>query len=248
MIKRLAYIFGDSVMKGVVFDSTDEKYKNLDQIHIAEFGKKFDFELVNRSRFGSTIQKGIQTVKQAVEKNPEMRFAILEFGGNDCDFYWDQVAENPDQAHEPKTPLPVFIKLYKELLEYLKEKNILPIMMNLPPVDGERYLSFLGSRGLSTEAILKSIKTPDQISRFQELYSINVERIAYETNTLLVDCRSAFLDRKNIRETICDDGIHPTKEGHKLIFQSFVDFMAKLPSDLQQLIYSTTTMPKLLTS
>ena len=236
MIKQLAYIFGDSVMKGVVFDAGSEKYKNLTDLHFDRFSEQFDLELVNRSRFGSTIQKGIETVKQAVEKNPHMQYAILEFGGNDCDFYWDKVAEAPEEPHDPKTPLPLFIKLYKELLAYLKSKNILPIMMNLPPVDGERYLAFLGSRGLSTEAILKSIKTPDQISRFQELYSINIERIAHETNTLLVDCRSPFLDRRNIKETICEDGIHPSSVGHQLIYQSFLDFMAKLPEDMLRIV------------
>ncbi len=243
MIKQLMGVFGDSILKGVIFDSVNEKYRNLSDTPLEELSVQFDFDLINRSRFGSTIQKGVETVRLAVEKFPEMRFAILEFGGNDCDFLWDQVAEQPQRWHEPKTPLPLFIKLYKELLTYLKSKDILPIMMNLPPVDGERYLAFLGSRGLSTDAILKSIKTPDQISRFQELYSINVERIAYETNTLLVDCRSLFLDRKNIKETIGEDGIHPSAEGYQLINRSFLDFMAKLPDDLRQIV-STNSIPR----
>lgn len=237
MIKRLAYIFGDSVMKGVVFEPNQAKYQNTNNGNYQAFSKQFDFELVNRSRFGSTIQKGIETVHQSVEKNPDMTFAILEFGGNDCDFDWKKVAESPLEYHDPKTPLPLFIKLYKDLIAYLRNKNILPIMMNLPPVDGERYLDFLVSRGLSREAILANIKTPDQISRFQELYSISIERIAHETNTPLVDCRSAFLDRRDIRKTICEDGIHPTEEGHKLIYQSFMDFMSKLPQEMRDIIF-----------
>ncbi len=236
MIKRLAYIFGDSVMKGIVFEAEEAKYKHTNNGNYEAFSEQFNFELVNRSRFGSTIQKGIATVKQSVKKNPDMTFAILEFGGNDCDFYWEEIAKSPLDRHEPKTPLPLFIKLYKELIAYLKSKNIFPILMNLPPVDGQRYLDFLVSKSLSREALLTNIKTADQISRFQELYSINIERIAYETNTALVDCRSAFLDRRDIRELICDDGIHPTPKGHRLIYQSFVDFMYKLPKDLRELI------------
>lgn len=236
MIKRLAYIFGDSVMRGIVFEPKEAKYQYTNNGNYEAFSEEFDFELVNRSRFGSTIQKGIETVKQSVEKNPDMTFAILEFGGNDCDFYWQEIAEAPLEHHEPKTPLPLFIKLYKELIAYLRSKNVLPIMMNLPPVDGDRYLEFLVSKGLSREALLTNLKTPNQISRFQELYSINIERIAHETNTPLVDCRSAFLERHDIRETICDDGIHPTTKGHSMIYQSFVDFMHKLPQELRDLI------------
>lgn len=220
-------------MKGVVFDEKQHRYTMLEESSVERFEREQALPLANRSRFGSTIRKGLQTVRSTIEKEPGIRLAVLEFGGNDCDFDWEAVAAEPLRRHEPKTPLPEFIACYKEMLDFLKEKGVMPVMMNLPPVDGERYLAFLAARGLSREAILKNIKSSDQISRFQELYSLTVERIAHETGTHLVDCRSRFLDRSDIKETLCLDGIHPSDKGHRLIYQSFVDFLKQLPRDLK---------------
>lgn len=62
------------------------------------------------------------------------------------------------------------------------------------------------------------------IYRFQELYSDTVVRIAHETNTMLVDVRSSFLNKRNFSELLCEDGIHPTEQGYNLIKQTFFEF------------------------
>ena len=65
------------------------------------------------------------------------------------------------------------------------------------------------------------------IYRFQELYSQAAEKVARDTGTLLIDVRSVFLDKHNFRELICEDGIHPSEEGHRLIRNTFREFAGR---------------------
>ena len=45
--------------------------------------------------------KKLPTILQQ-DKGSELM--LLEYGGNDCDFDWHKVCENPELAHEPNVP------------------------------------------------------------------------------------------------------------------------------------------------
>lgn len=52
-------------------------------------------------------------------KSPD--FVLIEYGGNDCDFMWNEIAENPSLEHQPKNDFKAFEKQLKDTVEYLKK-------------------------------------------------------------------------------------------------------------------------------
>ena len=50
----------------------------------------------------------------------------MEFLGNDCDYNWREISENPDKEHYSKSSITQFIETYSYLIDELKkyEKNL----------------------------------------------------------------------------------------------------------------------------
>ena len=217
-------IYGDSIMKGVQLDTASERYYLPKENNFTVFQEEYPLDIHNNSKFGCTIEKGCQQLQKALDKDLACDMVLLEYGGNDCDYDWAKVAENPEKEHLPHTDIHTFEKVYRKMLSMLKEHGLTPIMMSLPPVDGEKYLNWICHNGLNRENILKFLGDVQMIYRFQELYSNAAVKIARETNTLLIDVRSVFLDKRNFKDLICEDGIHPNEEGHKLMKRVFEEF------------------------
>ena len=104
----------------------------------------------------------------------------------------------------------------------MRAAGMKPVLVNLPPIDGEHYLRFITRKGLSEKNILKWLGSPQRIYRFQERYSMIVSRVARECKCRLFDIRSAFLDVWDSVSLLCSDGIHPTEEGQRLIGQAIL--------------------------
>ena len=175
------------------------------------------FDLSNYSMLGCTISKGRSLIARHKKAVEECDVMVLEYGGNDSDHNWAEISESPETAHLPKTPIDEFCKSYKAIIDELSclGKNIL--MLNLPPIDPHKYLNWF-SRGLDKAKILEWLGGSDEyIYKFHENYNTQVCRIAEENNIPLVDIRSAFLDKPNYSDYLCDDGIHPNERGHDLI-------------------------------
>lgn len=217
-------IYGDSIMKGVQLDTASERYYLPKENSFALFQEEYPLDIHNNSKFGCTIEKGCQQLEKALNKGLSCDMVLLEYGGNDCDYDWEKVAENPEKEHLPHTEIHTFEKVYRKMLSMLKARGVTPILMSLPPIDAEKYLNWICRTGLSRENILKWLGDVQMIYRFQELYSNTVVKIARETNTLLIDVRSVFLDKHNFKNLICEDGIHPNQEGQKLMKQIFEEF------------------------
>ncbi|MFA9380187.1 MAG: SGNH/GDSL hydrolase family protein, partial [Acetanaerobacterium sp.] len=217
-IVKQIQIYGDSIMKGILLDKDSNRYYPMKHSDTELFQSSFDVVVNNRSKFGCTIERGWQQLARAMEKGLSCDMVLLEYGGNDCDYDWERVSSAPDAEHEPHTPIHRFKAVYRDMLAALKEKNITPIVMSLPPIDGERYFKWITRNGLNAQNILRYIGDVQMIYRFQEMYSLAATKIAYETQSLYVDVRSAFLDKRNYKDAlICEDGIHPNENGHRLI-------------------------------
>lgn len=225
------FVFGDSVMKGVVLNHPDERYRLLPAATRKKLEDEFSIKLMNRSHFGSTIEEGAALVKRVVERTPSCKTVVLEFGGNDCDFDWAAVAKDPRIEHQPRTTIEEFTLKYKELIAYLKDKKITTVLMNLPPVDPERYLDFISRHNISKQAILDYIGDLNMIYRFQELYSHTIDKLAYKTGSFLIDVREQYLKRRDYRDLICIDGIHPNQAGHELLYDAIRQFISKQLGD-----------------
>ena len=123
-----------------------------------------------------------------------------------------------------RKPLSVFKECITDMVKALRQNGIKPILVNLPPIHSGKYFNWITRTGLSKEKILSWLGGDIQlIYRHQELYSNVVTRIAIQTKTLLIDVRSYFLDTHNYSQLLCDDGIHPSESGHKLIYKAFCE-------------------------
>ena len=217
------WVFGDSILRGVVWSESAGRYINSDKLGEKEIACCYGIEITNRSRFGCTLQKGTKIVEKQFENASICDAALIEYGGNDCDFNWAEVAAAPTKTHTPNTPLDEFEALYKETVRALKEKGTLPVLCNLIPVCADRYLSWITRTGLSKENILHWLGDENAIYRFQERYSRKIEEIAKAEQCPLIDLRGAFLNVRQMETLFCTDGIHPNEQGQALICNTFKD-------------------------
>lgn len=175
MIQRIR-IFGDSILKGVIYDKSSNQYSVLENPPINGLSQTYGVDIHNSSMFGSTISKGIKLVQRAIDRGLSCDIALVEYGGNDCDFPWADIAQNPTEDFSPNTPLAVFSSTLQKMVETLRAKKILPVLMTLPPIDSMRYLNHICRNGLNKEAILNFLQGDAQkIARFQELYSLKIK-------------------------------------------------------------------------
>src|SRR5574344_1609033 len=97
--------------------------------------------------------------------------AIIEFGGNDCNYNWNEVCEFRDRKHQPATPLPQFVETLQELIDTARSNGIRPILTTLPPLDPERYIKTI-SRGLDEQYIRNWLGDIHYLYRWHEMYSL----------------------------------------------------------------------------
>lgn len=209
-------IFGDSVSKGVVLDEASKKYVLLKDSFANRVKSASGLLVRNLSRFGSTVTKGLSILDRHRAELKNYDHVILEFGGNDCDFIWPQVAQAPRAEHTPNTPLDLFTEEYAKMLCEVRNAGSRPVMLTLPPIDAERYFAWV-SQNIDAGNILRWLGDVDHIYRWHEMYNLAVVRLAGETHTPLVDITSPFLETKGYQSLICGDGIHPNERGHELI-------------------------------
>lgn len=216
---KILRVFGDSLLKGIVYDADEERYRLLKENGFKRMEEALSLKIDSKAMFGCTVTKGKQLLERTIKKRPNPSLVLIEFGGNDCDFLWDEISINPEEEHFPKTPLNIFSKTLKAMLDLVSSFKAIPILMSLPPIDGELYFNHICKNGGNGENILKWLKDVKNIEKFQEIYSNEVIKVAKETNTQLIDVRGAFGGHEGF---LCEDGIHLNAEGHSLMIESLI--------------------------
>ncbi len=225
--------FGDSIGKGVVYDSARARYVSCSASFVKLTEQEEACHVENFSRYGCTVTRGRELVKKNTGRIEEADGVLLEFGGNDSDFDWQRISDNPDAAHVPHTPLSLFVDTYKGTIEEIRKLGKRPVLLNLPPIDEKKYFRWI-SRGLSAENILKWLGGDAiYIYRWHEMYNAAVCDICNATGTPMIDIRSAFLIRKDYSDYLCEDGIHPNEKGHLLIREAMKPAMAGIAAPRQ---------------
>ncbi len=211
-------LYGDSILKGVRLE--DGRYV-VDRDWERRLGEGNGLSIRNRSRFGCTIRKALAVIRHDCAAEPERGgLALLEFGGNDCDYRWEEIARDPEGTFRCNTPPEEFYRAYGEAVDCLRRSGRTPVILNLPPIHSERYLGFLCRNGLSRENILRWLGDVEAISRWQKKYSAMTERLARETGTHLIDLRGAFpAEGDALAALLCADGIHPSRRGQGRIWE-----------------------------
>ncbi len=216
------YIYGDSIMKATIPDE-NMKY----HFHINEYIERFfklPVNIVNKAKFGAHIDKGFSIIEKDLAKSVECDIALVEYGGNDCNFDWNAIAESPEAQHDPKTILDKFVATLTEIVVRLRAAGVRPVLMTLPPIDSQKYFNFITRDGKNGENILRWLGDIEVISRYQEMYSNAVSELASKLQVFCIDIRE-YLMRYNLCEIISEDGIHPSANGYKLIFDKLYDVL-----------------------
>jgi Lysophospholipase L1 and related esterases len=216
-------VFGDSVSKGVVFDSALKKYTVLKDSFLHLLERAANIAINNYSKFGCTITKGGEILKKHRAELCNYDYTVLEFGGNDCDYDWAQIAAEPEAYHIPNTPVADFETQYSSVIKEIKSCGGNPVLLSLPPIDAKRYFTWV-SRGLNAENILHFLGDVEFIYRWHEMYNLAVCRLAIENGIPMIDISSVFLQTGHYQNYICEDGIHPNAQGHKLIEKAIAGY------------------------
>lgn len=211
-------IYGDSILKGVMYNEELKRYKL--------FGYRYDelaengIEVENNCRMGATVDQGYEILKATLDDCDEDTVVILEYGGNDCNYNWSEVSDNPKGEFLPNTPAQKFEETYVKMIEYARSKGAEVAVCNLVPIDSQKFMNWV-SKGLNYDNILCWMGDINRIARWQEYYSRIAEKVAKVTKCPILDLRTNFLTHCSMENMIGLDGIHPSSEGHALISETF---------------------------
>ena len=195
-------IFGDSIMKGVWYDGDAGRYRLVRD----RFAALEEYTVENRAVMGMTVVGGWEAMQKRLQ----------EFGGNDCDYNWQEIADDPTGSHHPHTDRDVFVSQYAQLVEYAQDQGAAVFLCNLVPLDAQRYMDWI-TRACDRNAVLSWLGDASMLYRWQEYYNRAVEELAYRYDCPMIDVRSAFLSSHRYPQLLCADGIHPSPAGHAMI-------------------------------
>ena len=216
---RSLRIYGDSILKGVMYNAEMKRYK-LCRYNFAEL-EEAGVTIENNSKMGVTVDEGFEILKYTLPECTKDDVVVMEFGGNDCNYDWKAISENPDRDYECKTPEDKFVSTYTEMINYARSKGATVLVATLVPIESEKFTNWI-SRGLDYDRILSFLGDKNTTARWQEYYSHLSEQVAKKTGCPILDLRSNFLVSRKLDKMICEDGIHPNEQGHELIRKTFV--------------------------
>ena len=216
-------LLGDSVLQGIQVNPENKRYYKKNDINTALLSKQFKLQFQNDSRFGCTVTKGSKILTKLLDNGLSCDAIVMDFGGNDCDFKWAEIAANPDGSFTPHTPIQLFLKEYKQIIQKLKSCGITPILTTLPPLEPQRFFDWWCGT-LNKDNVLKWLGSIATIYQHQEHYSSQVAMLAAKENVPLIDIRAAFLAHGSVDTLICEDGTHPNSNGQRIITDAFYTF------------------------
>lgn len=225
-------VFGDSVLKGVIYENNIYKVSQNRFSNICE--DILGVPIENKAKFWSTINIGKNIIFKNIEliKETKSKYVVMEFLENDSDYNWREISENPDKEHYSKSSITQFIEIYSYLIDELKRIGKEPVLLSLPPIDSTKYFDYI-SKKLNADNILKWMEGNKQfLTNWHERYNIEVFKLTINKDIPIIDITSKFLEIKNYSNLLCDDGIHPNEKGHKIIAEAIKEHIEKRKIEL----------------
>ena len=225
-------VIGDSILKGAVtgtdsghlFDIIENSSLNLAQ-------KVLGFEMDNQSVFGSVISKGQRKLNKMLERGETADFCIVEFCGNDSDYDWALVSENPNEAHQMRTPFEDYLRMYDEMIKTLREHKITPVIMISPALCAERWFNHI-TNGHNKENILNFLGGDiEKPFKNQKLYDDALVEYAKKNNVQTVNMREPMLATWHFDDLMCQDGIHPNEAGYRFMSEIWIKEIPNLKKE-----------------
>lgn len=217
---------GDSLTKGVIL-TEQNRYSLTDCSFMDIISNELNLFVENFGKFGCTVNFGNNVIKRHSAKIKESEYTFLEYGGNDCDFDWMKIADNPDSNHEAKTVLKSFKEEFASLVTRIRDLGSVPVIISLPPIISDTYFSFF-SRFMTEEQKKNIVRwlggDVGIIARWHESYNRALFQVANQTQAQIIDITTPFdTYRGDLKSLYCRDGIHPNTDGHRLIAETIIN-------------------------
>lgn len=231
MSKKTFTVLGDSIPKGIITKDNKICLAKNNAVDIVQ--NYYNIEINNFSFYGQTLKRiyDKKLLEKLVKnmKKENSNYIIFSIGGNDADYNWTKVSENPTSNILPVTPISQFKKILQKSISYLKKNNINIIITTMLPMDPNRYFNNVISKQGEKSSILKFLKQDlSNITRQHERYNMALIELAIANNCPILDIRSQFLLNKDYLKYLCDDGIHPNENGYKKIGNYIIKLTKKI--------------------
>ena len=191
---------------------------------------------------GNILSKGQRKLNKMLERGEHFDLGIIESGGNDCDYDWAPVSDEPrgikpdsEEAsagadifvpHKPRVELSDFIRIMGEMVSLLRENKITPLLMTMPPLVPDWWFEHI-CEGHNKDNILKFLEgNPHKLYENHEFYNMAIWDFAIANKVQIVDMRKYMLSSTNYRSLMCKDGIHPNEKGYEYMSKIWIE---KLP-------------------
>ena len=123
-------VFGDSLMKGTLPDEQLRYHFHTDLFEAPLAG--LHAEVTNKSVFGATSRKGVTLVQRDLARGHRYDWALVEYGGNDCNYDWPDVAAHPEQDHDPVVLADEFRANMTAIVQMLREAGAAKVHIAIP--------------------------------------------------------------------------------------------------------------------
>ena len=110
-------IWGDSLARGVVWNAQRGRHGYCHKSAAQVAGEKLGLSIENRARFGYTSEQGLDVMQHDLAEGIACDAAVIEFGGNDCNFDWAAISDNPDAKHDPVTTPERFVQTLRTMVQ-----------------------------------------------------------------------------------------------------------------------------------
>ena len=143
MLSKNLFVWGDSIARGVMYDEMKERYtvcrETFDQAL-----KTLGVNVRNYAKPGCTSKAALDILERSAAADGAV--AAIEFGGNDSDLIWKDVAETPDIFHEAVVTISDFKASMGRMIEKTRALGMHPIVVTPLPVVAERYLKWISRK------------------------------------------------------------------------------------------------------
>lgn len=222
-------VFGDSIGKGIFSDGG--QYSVMQDSAVSLFEREYGIKTDNRSAFGQSMKRlytrGVfDRFLSCIDEGKE-NVVVIELGGNDSDFNWKEVAENPEKEHSSLTGVKEFSQIYGEVIKKMKARGVKIVTCTIVPISSERFFDNVIGKIADKSKVLEFFKGDmGTIHRHQEMFNNEILKNSYIFGSEVIDLRRRFLDTNEFENIMCLDGIHPNFMGQKEIFRAVREFIS----------------------
>ncbi len=220
--------FGDSVTRGISFFRGRLRIQRQNYPYFLQErldGEGRDIQVVNKGVWNDTSTHLLQRLKADVlDLDPDL--VLIEIGGNDCNFRWDEVAASPHDVHEPIVPLREYLENVTRLVKEIDGRGTLPVLLTLLPLDPVRYyrhlVRFYGDK------LGHWIGLCGGIEHWHGMYNRFLRRLISDLNISWIDLRNRFKRKGDLQELLSDDGVHPLPTGYRAMAECILEGLIEL--------------------